>query len=264
LGATAAQTAVVGDGLYIIGNASEENSLARNINTTRVSQPSNFTQIFKTTVGVSNTDKETELYGPSDLPYQRSKKAVEHAHDIERSFWFGEKGSDTGGTQTKPRRYTGGILEHITGGNAYVQDQGGQLNAPDFNTFLKEGFTYGSNKKVLFAGGGIIQAVNEICRGQLQTRPMDETYGVRVSEWASAFGDIKIVKHPDFIQDFSGFGFLIDLECYKYAFMRNRDTKFQTNIQAPDADGEIDQYISEVGLDRKQASRNALIKGVVD
>jgi hypothetical protein len=44
--------------------------------------------------------------------------------------------------------------------------------------------------------------------------------------------------------------------------MEARDTQLMTNIQAPDVDGEIDQYISEVGLERKQSPRHALIKGV--
>ena len=44
--------------------------------------------------------------------------------------------------------------------------------------------------------------------------------------------------------------------------MNNRDTKLMTNIQSPDADGQVDQYITECGLQRQQAPRHALIKGV--
>jgi len=42
-GSTAAAAGLDGDGLFIVGNASEENSGARNINTTRVTQESNYT-----------------------------------------------------------------------------------------------------------------------------------------------------------------------------------------------------------------------------
>lgn len=38
-------------------------------------------QIFKTTIAVSNTEKEATLYGGRDLPYQRAKKGTEHALD---------------------------------------------------------------------------------------------------------------------------------------------------------------------------------------
>lgn len=262
LGSTAAAAGADGDGLFIIGNASEENSGARNVNTTKVNQPSNYTQIFKTTIAVSNTEKESDFYGPQTLTWQRAKKGTEHMMDIERALWFGEKGSDTGGTQAKPRRFTGGILEHLEGNNGYIQDQGGVLTAPDFNTFLREAFTYGDSKKTLFAGANILQALSEISRGQLVTKNQDSTYGVKVSEWVTSFGDINVVQNPLLVQDLAGYGFLLDLNCYKFVAYRNRDTKLQLNVQANDIDGEIDQYLTECGLKREQAQKCALIKGV--
>ena len=260
-GATADQAMVDGDGLYIIGNVNEENASARNVNTTRSSKQTNYTQIFRTTIAVSDTEKNAELYGGPDLPYLRAKKATEHALDIERAFWFGEKASSTG-TNGHPKRSTGGILEFIEGGNSYVQNQGGVLTAPDFNTFLREGFTYGDSTKTLFAGGLVLQALNEIARGQIQTKVGDKTYGMKISEWITPFGTINIVHQSLFVEDYAGYAFLLDMECFKYRYMNNRDTKLRTNIQAPDVDGQIDEYITECGLQRMQAPRHALLKGV--
>lgn len=262
-GSTAAATMQADDGLYIVGNASEENSSARNINTTRSTEESNYTQIFKTTIGASGTEMESNLYGEADMPYLRKKMATQHALDIERAFWWGEKTSTTG-TNGKPKRGTGGVLEFIQSNNAYVQDQGGPLTAPDFNTFLREGFTYGSTTKTLFAGGIVLQAINEVARGQIQTKPVERTYGMKVSEWVTPFGTINIIHNPLFVQDYAGYAFLIDLDCMRYRYMNNRDTKLKTNVQAPDVDGEIDQFITECGLERKQAARCALLKGVTD
>lgn len=42
-GTTAAAAGADGDGLYIVGNVNEENSNARNVNTTRTSKESNYT-----------------------------------------------------------------------------------------------------------------------------------------------------------------------------------------------------------------------------
>jgi len=218
-------------------------------------------QIFKTTIGASGTEKESALYGEADMPYQRAKKGTEHALDIERAMWFGEKKSSTG-TNGHPMRSTGGVLEFIQSNNAYVQNQGGPLTAPDLNTFLREGFTYGNSTKLLFAGGLTLQAINEIARGQVQTKTGDTTYGVKVSEWMTAFGSVNIVHDPLFVQDYAGYAFLIDMDCLKYRYMNNRDTRLMTNVQAPDVDGEIDQYITECGLQRVQASKCALLKGV--
>ena len=258
-GDTAAATIAAGDGLFIIGNVSTENSGARNVNTTRTTESSNYTQIFKTTIAVSGTEKAANLYGGKDLPYLRAKKGTEHVLDIERAFWFGQKNSDT---STYSRRATGGIDEFITSSNAFVQNQGGPLTAPDLNNFLREAFTYGNSTKVMFAGGLVLQAINEIARGQLQTKVGDTTYGVKVSEWQTAFGTINIVHNSLFVEDFAGCAYLLDMECFRYRFMNNRDTKLELNVQANDIDGEIDQYISEVGLERKQAPRHALLKGV--
>ena len=261
-GTTPTAAGAAGDELFIIGNTSEENSGVRNVNTTRSTAITNYTQIFKTSIALSNTEKNSDLYGGNDLPYQRAKKGTEHALDIERAFWFGEKLYNTTGTQGHPRRTTGGILEFITSGNSYVQNQGGPLTAPDMNNFLKEGFTYGNTTKMLFAGGNVLQAINEISRGQVVTKTGDTTYGVKISEWVTAFGTVNIVHNPLFVGEYAGYAFLLDMECFKYRYMNNRDTKLEMNVQAPGVDGVVDQYISEVGLQRAQAPRHALLKGV--
>ncbi|KKL27053.1 hypothetical protein LCGC14_2389050, partial [marine sediment metagenome] len=216
---------------------------------------------FKTTIALSNTSKEANTYGGRDLPYQRAKKGTEHALDIERAFWWGEKVADTG-TQGHPRRGTGGVLEFINSSGAYVQNQGGPLTAPDLNTFLREGFTYGNTTKVLFAGGITLQAINEIARGQIRMKVEDTTYGIKISTWITSFGTINIVHNPLFVQDYAGYAFMLDMECFKYRFMNNRDTKLEINVQAPDADGQVDQFITECGLQRVQAPKNALLLGV--
>ena len=260
-GAVAAAQMEVDDGLFIIGNVNEENAGARNMNTTQSTPNTNYTQIFKTTIAVSGTEDAAKLYGGRDLPYLRAKKATEHALDIERAFWWGQKNADVG-ANGHPRRATGGVDEFITGGNSYVQNQGGTLTAADMNTFLREGFTYGNTRKMLFAGGLVIQAINEIARGQVQTNVGDTEYGMKVSRWMTAFGEIDIVHNPLFVEDMAGAAYLLDMECFRYRYMEGRDTKLMTNVQAPDVDGIVDQYLTEAGLERKEAARHAKLYGV--
>lgn len=262
IGSAPATAGLAGDGLFIVGNANEENGGARNVNTTQTTPETNYTQIFKTTIALSETEKEANLYGGKDLPYQRAKKGTEHALDIERAFWWGRKHMETAGAQGKPRRYTGGIEEFVEAGNSYVQNQGGALTGPDMNTFLREAFTYGNDTKVLFAGGVVLQSINEIARGQILTKPVETTYGMKISQWVTPFGTVNIVHNPLFIEDYSGSAYMLDMECFRARFMNNRDTRLETNIQAPDADGVVDQYLTEIGLERKQAPRHALLKGI--
>ena len=261
-GTTVAAAGAAGDGIFIVGNANEENAGARNVNMTQSTPQTNYTQIFRTTIALSNTEKEANLYGGRDLPYQRAKKGTEHALDIERAFWWSQANYDVTGLQGHPRRTTGGVLEFMLSGNSYVQNQSGPLTAPDFNTFLREGFTYGDDTKMLFAGGIVLQAINEIARGQILMAPEATSYGMKISKWVTPFGSINIVHNPLFVEDYAGYAFLMDMQSFAYRFMNNRDTTLRTNIQAPDADGEVDEYLTECGLQRAQAPKHALLTGV--
>lgn len=221
-GTTAEVAGLAGDELFLIGNVNEENSGARNVNTTRSAKLTNYVQIFKTTIAVSNTEKEANLYGGKDLPYLRAKHGTAHALDIERAFWFSQKKSDTSGTMGHPRKATGGVLEFIEAGNSYVQNQAGPLTAPDLNTFLREAFTYGNDRKTMFAGGIVLQAINEIARGQVRMRPNEKSYGMSISEWVTPFGVINIVHNPLFVGTYAGFGFLLDKFLSIFVAMRRK------------------------------------------
>ena len=107
-----------------------------------------------------------------------------------------------------------------------------------------------------------LQAINEFARGQLETVVGQSTYGVKVSKYVTAFGQINIVHVPLFVGNYGGHAFLLDMDCFKIRTMNNRDTKLFTNVQAPDVDGQIDQYITECGLQRIHAAKCALLKGV--
>lgn len=263
-GTTAAAAGADGDGLYIVGNANEEFAGIRNVNTTRITSQTNYTQIFRKTIAVSGTEMNADLYGGSDMEYLRKKTATEHAEDIERAFLFGEKKSTTG-SNGKPLRATGGILEFINSSSAYIQDQGGPLTAPDFNTFLREGFTYkSSNEKLLVASGVVVQAINEFARGQLSTVVGSTSYGVAISKYQTPAGTINIVQHPFLINDYSGYAFLLDMDCFTYVYMKGRDTKLNTNVQTNGDDGQADEWLTECGLGRRNAAYCALLKGVTD
>lgn len=266
VGTTPAAAGVIGDGLYIIGNTNEENATARNVNTTQKTKQTNLTQIFRTSISVSGSEKSTAEWGEAALPYQRRKKGIEHLLDIERAFMFSEKNDGTG-SNSLPERTTGGILEFIEGGNSYVQDQGGVLTAPDLDTFLREGFTYGDSTKLLLCGGPVLSAINEIARGQIQTKSGDTSYGLKISTWESAHGTVNIVRHPFLVQDFAGYAFLLDMQNFRYRYLsangESRDTKLNLNIQANGTDGQVDEYITECGLERTEAARHALLKGVI-
>lgn len=219
-------------------------------------------QIFKTTIAATNTNVESEAYGGKDIKVERAIKATEHALDIERAFIWGEKKVTTG-ANGQPKRATGGVLEFLEAGNSYIQNQGGVLTEADFDIFLREGFTYGdSPKKYFMCGGLVLGAISGFAKGRLQTKKEDKSYGLVINEYITPFGTINIVHNPLLVEDYAGFGMLLDMNSFKYRYLNNRDTKLELNVQANDADGVIDQYLTECGLERVQAANNALLKGV--
>jgi hypothetical protein len=86
----------------------------------------------------------------------------------------------------------------------------------------------------------------------------------------STHGSLMTTVHDQLVDDWAGYGLVVDLENVKLRYMSgkegNRLGMLRTNIQANDADGEEDEYLSELGLQlmlesataSSRASRNTL------
>jgi len=48
-------------------------------------------------------------------------------------------------------------------------------------------------------------------------------------------------------QGYEGEALALDLKKIRFRFMRNRNTKLREDIQAPDLDGVLDEYMTEAG-----------------
>lgn len=258
-GTTAAAAINDADVLLIVGNANQENATARAILTADQTPKTNYTQIFRTPFGISRTANNSEMYGGNDLKHQRMTQLIEHQKTIERAFLFGEPKEDTSGTH--PRRATGGI-DHFIATNS--TGAGGTLTETEFDDFLRTGFRYGSKTKWLFAAPIVTAAISFWAKGKLLTVAKDKTYGISVSQYLTPFGVVNIVNHNLFNETtiFSGYAFLLDLQSPAYRYLANSDTKLKTNIQANDADGEEDEYISECGLEFSQEKKNSVLTNV--
>ena len=266
-GATAAAAINDNDWLLVIGPAFEEGSKSGDSNTTKLVKVTNYSQIFKTKFGVTQTENASKLYlsaNPGgDLRYLRAKYGIEQAKKIERAYWFNEKKEVTG-PDGKPLRLTGGILEAIiTAGN--VQDEAASaLTETEFRTFLQNyAFKYGSSEKYFFCGNIVLGYLESFAANKLYIVPSDKTYGVEVRKYQSSFGTLNIIRHPMFENQYAGIGVVLDLSTIKHCTLNGRDTLLETNIQDNDADEEVDQYKTEAGLQRVNFEKNALLKGVV-
>jgi len=265
IGATVAAAATSADQLFILSSAHAEGTGKRDLLSTQRVPKFNYCQIFKTPFGVTETQKNTDLYGGQDLAEERQKKLIEHKRDIEQSILFGEKGIDTS-TFTHPIRYAGGAQEFIS---TNVKGMGGEMTEEEFEDFLRLCFRYGSKEKIVLCSPLFIQVVNGYGRAKLQTKSDESTYGVTMTQYQNAGRKVMLIEHVLFTNDaltdltgVAGYGMLLDIKDLQLRFLRGQMVGYEQNIQAPDEDQQIDQYLSEVTLEMRQEKKHGLATGV--
>lgn len=253
-GATGSAASAAGD-VWLIGNANEEGAGLRDIKSTIAAEVYNYCQIFRTPLGITETAKNTKmLTKENDFDFQRRKKGIEHMVDIERSFLFGKRGIITAGV-THPKRFTAGILSRITNyATANVDTEA------EFETWLESLFAHGNVEKYLFAAATVVSMINNWAKGKLQVMSSEKAYGLRIVTYNSPHGTLHIIKHPLLTgTTYGNYAVGLDMECLTYRYLSNRDTKLLTNRQAPGEDSQVDEYLTECGLQMEQDKRHAVM-----
>jgi hypothetical protein len=264
-GSTAAAAIANDAEVLIIGNAQEEGSDGRTVKSTQEAGKFNYTQIFRTPVQLSRTELNSTLYGGKDLNYQRKKAGIEHARDIANALYFGQKKLSTDNTNTV-RRTMGGVEEFLVAGSS-TQAFGAAATHLSYDNFdslvAQKAFSYGSGEKLLIAGPNLASQINSWARKDLVTDVQGETYGMRIKNLKTSYGDIMVIYDPLLGQSaiYAGYGFLLDMEYIRYAHLEGSDTKLYTNIHDRDYDGVMDEYLTECSLEVKSPSCHMLLTG---
>jgi hypothetical protein len=262
IGSTSA--AAIDDGVtfLIIGNANAENSTMRTVKTQKKVAQYNYTQIFRWEFGASGTLQASELYGGDDLAYQQRVAGKQFRIQMEMSYLFGERDIDTTGAGAI--RYTGGIIEKISTNVDTVQT----ITSVLLETFLRDGMRYGPARKMLFASREIVSMLSEIATAKIETRPTDKSFPLALTEYVSPHGKVYIATH-NLLEGtgannyaYAGWAIMVDLDAVFHRPLRGRNTMLRTNIQANDADGRIDGYLAECGLQVIQEKNHAVLRNV--
>lgn len=255
-GVTAAAALNDNDWLVRIGNAMEEFSTAPEPKLKQPTKGYNYTQIFRTPFDQSMTSASEALKTrETERTRLRKLKALEHRMDLERAFLLGERKEDV---QNK-RRMSGGLLSFI---QTNVYDAGGTLTEAEFENFCEMLFQYGSSRKLLVCSPRVISVINQFAQGKLMTEVGENTYGVRLTKYMSAHGDLYLVKSKTLEKEYAYMAIGIDMDNVYYRPLNGRDTKLRTNIQANDADGWMDEYMTEAGLEVRLEKTHAILKNV--
>jgi hypothetical protein len=252
------------DVLVISGFADQEGAGKPSSVTFDASLEYNYTQIFKTGVNITGTNKETYLR-TGDKESEMVTKALKlHMSDIERAMFFGRRAEENGST-AQPRRFTGGLFSMIS--NVIDAASGftttNTITENEFDRVLIENiFAWGSKEKVVFAGPRVISSLQKIAKSRWQPTQVSGSYGVSMTRYSTFAGDLMIHLHPMFRQ-ISGLetaAVFLDLPYLKYRYMQNRDTMLKRDVQAPDVDGSEHYYQTECGLEMTQGKPHAIIR----
>lgn len=267
VGATAAASAASGAELVIIGNAAAQGaSLGTRAVTERVAQY-NYTQIFRHPYGFTNTLTASKLYGGPEPQKERAKKAIEHKRAIEYSLFWGAREHDAngvGGSDNEPTQYMGGLYEYIS---TNIDDPSGQMTAAEFEGFMRDHLSKGSNNKILFASPLVASILSGFPRDNwTRSGPNDKVWGVSVDAFVSGSYGFRlpvIVKRDwnDFGSANSQFGswaFTVDMDSVMFRPLRS--TRLLLNRQGNSEDQTVEEYLSEVSLQVEQERHHGYIK----
>lgn len=257
IGGTAQTAAGSSDELYIVANANTEGASLREIKYPQLVTASNYCEIVRTPFGVTETEKATQHYGGDEEARLKNKFGREHARALEQVAFFGLR--DLKATN---QRMAGGLLEFISTNSTGA---GGALTEATFQTFLKNGFRYGSERKALFCSPTVVGALEGFARSNIQVvdpAPSANAYGVVMKTYHSGQGVVDIIMHRDWKDStvYGGYAILVDMDAFKYRPLR--DTKLKMNVQSPDYDGRKHEYISEASFQIVHERRHAKLTGV--
>jgi len=255
VGGTAQASAANAAELYIVSNANQEGASLREIKYPQLVTASNYCEIVRTPFGVTETEKATTHYGGDEEDRLKNKFGREHARSIEQIAFFGVR--DLKNTN---QRMAGGLQEFIA---TNTTNAGGTLAESAWQTFLKTGFRYGSERKVAFCSPTAIGAIEGYARSNIKVNDnRGADYGIEMKTYYSGQGIVDIVLHRDWNDSatYGGYVFLVDLDAIKYRPLR--DTKLKENVQAPDYDGRKHEYITEASLQVIHERRHAKLTGI--
>jgi len=262
--------AAIPDNTYLtkIGNVYSEGSTSPDVSNRNPTKVTNYAQIFKTAYEQTKTAQATKTRTGDPLKNDKKRKMFDHSVALELAFMFGKPQEyATGGSNGKPVRYTGG-LRHFISSNVTVF-----ATTPTETTFINaisSVFDYNTeagNERIVFCGNGALMSLNRLAKAGMQVRTEEvvRLYGMELTKWIIPQGTFLFKTHPllNTHSRYTNSMFVVDPAALRYRYLSGRDTKMQDNIQAPDADTQKGQWLSECGLEIHHQTTMAYIGNFV-
>jgi len=250
-----------------IGNAYEEGGTSPDVALRTPTMYTNRCQIFKTAVGLTKTMENTRLRTGDAWTNDKKRKSFDHSVAMEWAFVWGQTRNATSSTGnivyghvdttgTYAKRYTAGLRTMINT-NVTVFSTTPTANAILDALYPVFDFDSGGagDERIIFAGNGALNTFNKLVNADSGTRVnydgVIDIFGMKLQRWVTPQGVFGIKTHPllNTHARYTNSMFVINPMGLKYRYLNGRDTKFQDNIQANDADLRKGQWLTEAGLE---------------
>jgi hypothetical protein len=287
----------VGQYVLVIGTAFAQGR--QNVTGEKFNKPVefyNYTQIFRTPFMLTGTAMKAPLRYDVKGPHQDKSKehAVEHMVDIEHAILFGTRTKyvasgdadpDTG--VGLPLSTTGGIIYYLQRWEAgdygtvdvssddsddkrIIENSTGAVDEEKFDTWMEKLFRVTnntSNEKLCVCGSGALKVLNQLWRSKVNLNtdiPSKETYGMKVVQVMTPWGDVYFKTHPLFSRspELRNAMLFLDVKNMKLRPMKDRDTKVLANRQPNDADYRKDEWFTELGFEMWFPESHLYVKNV--
>lgn len=259
---TSAGSVATDDYLTKIGSVNAEGVGAPDSTTQNPTKYNNYTQIFRTSYEITNTAKNTRARTGDALKNDKKRRMFDHSASIEYAILFSKK-SETTGSNGKPKRTTGGLLEFLSDA---VSNYGHVIkvygSTPSEDTLLDDLYPMfdwdaegAGDERIGIAGNAFLNSLNKIANDAGSSRiNFDGTiqqFGMNLQKWVLPQGTLFIKSHPLMNTDplFNKGCFFIHGSGLIWRPLQNRDTKPRDNIQADDEDVTKGEWLTEAGCE---------------
>lgn len=265
------------DTALVIGNVNAEGGPMPDAIAYDPDKFTNFIQTFRTALDITRIARRTKLR-TMDAYKEAKREALElHGIEMERAFFWGFPTENVG---------PNGKLERTTGGLFYFIKQFAPENVFNYTTdtafagrtwlsggeewldkSLEQISRFGSMEKMAFAGSGAILGINRLAKssGQIQLRPMDMAYGLKVTEWLTPMMTLMMKRHPLFSYEPSDRNTMVITEPMELRYRFIDDTSFiedDGKHGASRLDGTNEEWLTDCGLELHFPSKFGILYGM--
>ena len=276
LDAGSAQTATSGQNIFKLGNALDEGGSAVAPFEGTVTTVTNMVQIFERSWQVSDTVKNSALYGGDELARLTVQKRADHERDIEQILFWGERTDSLASFNSviAAPNFMGGVEFFINASSsgATSTDVSGSISESTWNGFLADIYQYQPEKpRYIFCSVWLLRALSQWAGGKLQMMTKDKTYGIAISEYVHPFGanayllnNRRTLSYGEATSNvgYEGMNFAICLAELKLRPMQNLNTQLETNIQVPGSRRRMDKLCTYLSLEMRLPELHGQLLGI--